>query len=341
MNLTGFETFKSKYLKEEVIEYPNQRKGKEPLVTVRVLVYNHVDFLDDCLHSILNQKVDFDYEILVAEDESNDGSREKCIQYAQAYPEKIRLLLNSRKNNIPIRGRPSGLFNSVYSNFTINSKYIALCEADDYWTDPESLQKRVDFLETHSDYVLCFHNAFILYDEKKKISKSRLVPYNGLKSFSKKQLLNAYIPTASLMFRHRLVNLFDEEMKHILNGDWILQAKLSLYGKGMYLHHINPSIRRIHKNGCFSSLHKVEQIICGIEARNYLKSKYNNIPWIQKRLPIIISEFYIIAFYRELKNYNFSLNFIFSSIKHSKNFLHWLGVAIPFLLRKFRDKAIY
>lgn len=341
MNSTAFETFKSKYLKEEVIEYPNLRKGKVPLVTVRVIVYNHVNFLDDCLHSILNQQVNFDYEILIAEDESNDGSREKCIEYAQKYPEKIRLLLNSRKNNISIKGRPSGLFNSVYSNFMIHSKYIALCEADDYWTANDSLQQRVDFLETHNDYVLCFHNAIRINEEKKDFHQSKVFSYKKSTSFSKGRLLKTTIPTASLMFRHKLISLFDDGMKTVLCGDYILRGKLSLHGKGMYLHSISPSIRRIHKGGCFSTIDKMEQVMHKIEAGKYLKTNYKGLTWMQKSISTSLAELHITAFYREIKDYNFSFNHVLSSVKISKNFLNWFRVTIIFLLKKLRNNVTY
>uniref|UniRef100_UPI0040488E53 glycosyltransferase n=1 Tax=Roseivirga sp. TaxID=1964215 RepID=UPI0040488E53 len=73
----NFEEFKNKYQKAPVVEYPNQRIINTALVTVRVLAYNHIDFVSKCLDSILMQKTSFDYEVLIAEDDSNDGTNGK------------------------------------------------------------------------------------------------------------------------------------------------------------------------------------------------------------------------------------------------------------------------
>lgn len=332
-----FKTFKKKYLKEDVEEYPNNRKGKIPLVTVRVLVYNHIHFLEDCLKSILNQKVNFDYEILIAEDASNDGSREKCIEFAQKYPDKIRLLLNSRKNNIPIKGRPSGLFNSVYSNFSIESKYIALCEADDYWTDDHSLQHRVNFLENNKDHVLCFHRA-VEFEGDKMVTYNSFISTSSPISLSQTELLKVTIPTASLMFRHKLIELFDEEMKEILCGDFILKGKLSLHGKGRYLPHIAPSVRRIHQDGCHSSLSRLQQTIHSIEARNYLLKKFKRISWIEKSLQNIISKLYMSIFLLDLKHRNFSVEYLQGSLKSQGSAWNWMAFIATIILDKLKIK---
>src|SRR5690606_4014368 len=78
-------------------------------------------------------------------------------EYAEKYPDIIRLFLRSRKDVIYINGNPTGRYNLVQNLNAANGKYIALCEGDDYWTDPLKLQKQVDFLEAHPDCVSCHH----------------------------------------------------------------------------------------------------------------------------------------------------------------------------------------
>src|SRR4051812_49947536 len=120
--------FLNKYQKTAVIECPNNVKRYNPKVSVLVFTYNHVNFISKCLDGILSQITNFCFDIYIGEDESSDGTREVCIQYASKYPDKIRLILHHRINNIKINGFPSGRFNSVYGYLTARGKYIALCE---------------------------------------------------------------------------------------------------------------------------------------------------------------------------------------------------------------------
>lgn len=141
-----FQRFKEMYQHEAVEEYPN-KVGDNPMVSVMVVTYNHVNFIRECLEGILMQQVDFDYEILLGDDGSIDGTREICKAYAEKYPDKIRLFIHSRANNIKIDGYTTGRFNFIYNLFHARGKYLAMCEGDDYWTDPEKLRNQIGMLE--------------------------------------------------------------------------------------------------------------------------------------------------------------------------------------------------
>lgn len=128
----------------------------EPLVSVCVITYQHVAFIKDCLEGILMQQTDFPFEIIIGEDESTDGTREICIEYANKYPDKIRLFLRDRKTSqlFDETGKYICRFNGKWNRESARGKYIALCEGDDYWTDPLKLQKQVDFLESNPEFSL-------------------------------------------------------------------------------------------------------------------------------------------------------------------------------------------
>lgn len=130
------------------------QKGR-PLVSVCVVTYNHAPYIRECLDSILKQETDFPYEICVGEDESPDGTREICQEYAEKYSDKIRLFVRSREDVISINGRPTGRFNFLETIKACRGKYIAICEGDDYWHNPDKLQKQVDFMEAHPEYSMC------------------------------------------------------------------------------------------------------------------------------------------------------------------------------------------
>lgn len=117
------------------------------LVSVLMPTYNHEKFIAEAIESALAQKTDFDFEILVHDDCSTDGTLKIAESYAQKFPEKIRLF--TEKQN-------QGLLKS-YKKLIESSrgKYLAILESDDFWTDKNKLQKQVDFLEANPDYGLC------------------------------------------------------------------------------------------------------------------------------------------------------------------------------------------
>src|SRR5690242_14630931 len=96
--IMNFDEFKKKYQKIPVDVFPT-KLIENPLVSVCVQTYQHVHYIKDCLEGILIQQTDFPFEILLGEDQSIDGTREVCIEYAQKYPDKIKLFLHHRENN--------------------------------------------------------------------------------------------------------------------------------------------------------------------------------------------------------------------------------------------------
>ena len=157
------ELFLSKYQKVPVIEYENVT-SKNPLVSICVQTYQHSKYISECLDGILMQETNFDFEILLGEDDSSDGTRDICIEYAKKFPDKIKLFLHSRENNIRIYDKPTAKFNVQYNIYSAQGKYLAMCEGDDYWTDPLKLQKQVDFLESNSDYGLIYSDTKLFCD---------------------------------------------------------------------------------------------------------------------------------------------------------------------------------
>ena len=171
--------FFKEHQKVPVIEYQNNT-SKKPLVSVCVQTYQHEGYIAECLDGILMQKTNFDFEVLVGEDDSSDGTRKICIDYANRFPDKIKLFLHSRENNIEIYGRPSAHFNFKYNMYLSKGKYIAICEGDDYWIDPLKLQKQIDFLEANKDYGMVFSDINMIDDQSKIIGPT--IFYNKTKS---------------------------------------------------------------------------------------------------------------------------------------------------------------
>src|SRR5690554_6846745 len=175
-------------------------KELKPIVSVCVQTYNHEKYIKECLEGILMQQTTFPFEIILGEDESSDGTREICKAYAEKYPDIIRLFLRSRKDVIYVNKRPTGRFNLLENLKVTKGKYVAICEGDDYWTDPLKLQKQVDFLEGNSEYSMCFHNAKFLYQGENHLNR----PFRDIETreYSGQEILRVWtIPTASVVFR--------------------------------------------------------------------------------------------------------------------------------------------
>lgn len=154
-----------------------------PILSVCIQTYQHADFIGKCLSSILAQKTDFTYEIILGEDDSNDGTREICIHYAKAHPGLIRLFLRSEKDKIFIFGSKTGRFNFLSNLKAARGKYIALIDGDDYIIDERKFQKQVDYLENNKELSCCFHQVIRKEKRKKFLGKRKDTYYVSTEPF--------------------------------------------------------------------------------------------------------------------------------------------------------------
>lgn len=136
----------------------------DPLVSIRCLVYNHEPFLRQCLDGFVMQKTTFPFEAIVHDDASTDGSAAIIREYAEKYPDIIKPIYETENQYSKHDGSIGRIIEAAMHP---KSKYIATCEGDDYWTDPNKLQLQVDFLESHPDYSLTVHE-YTEWDEEKK-----------------------------------------------------------------------------------------------------------------------------------------------------------------------------
>ena len=124
-------------------------------LSVLFITYNHEDYIRQALDSVLMQKCNFDFEIVVGEDCSTDSTRDILREYDAKYPGRFKLLF--REKNF---GRPT--MNVYDTGMHCTGDYIAFLEGDDYWTDENKLQKQVDYLDQHPDYMGCTHTCMVV-----------------------------------------------------------------------------------------------------------------------------------------------------------------------------------
>jgi glycosyltransferase involved in cell wall biosynthesis len=138
--------------------------NKSPLVSVFMITYNHEKYIAQALNSVLMQKTSFDYEIVIGDDCSTDSTQKIIKDYVTKHPNKIKPIFQTV--NV-------GAMRNAYE-FTLpecKGKYIATLEGDDYWTDPDKLQKQVDFLESNENYSVCFHHVIMVDAQGKPKSR--------------------------------------------------------------------------------------------------------------------------------------------------------------------------
>lgn len=209
-----------------------------PLVSICSITYNHAPFIRQCLDGFLMQQCNFPIEIIINDDCSTDGTTEIIREYAEKYPDKIFPIFH--EENLYSQG-VRGMFQKfVYPK--ARGKYIALCEGDDYWTDPLKLQKQVDFLESHHECSMCFHNVdFISYEGKPNPLRNK----SNLKSgYYKRRQVN--VATGSSMMKRECA-LNTPTSNGIIQGDELLWLSCWSTGKvyymndimGVYRHHAN------------------------------------------------------------------------------------------------------
>jgi len=151
----------------------------DPLVSIRCLVYNHEPFLRQCLDGFVMQQTTFPFEAIVHDDASTDGSAAIIREYAEKYPDIIKPIYETEN-----QWGKGTIDKIIEAAMHPNSKYIAHCEGDDYWTDPHKLQIQVDFLESHPDYYMSCHAFTIYYDETKKFQDHPFVDELPLSVFN-------------------------------------------------------------------------------------------------------------------------------------------------------------
>ena len=133
---------------------------KEIMVSICCLVYNHEKYLRKCLDGFVNQKCNFKYEVLIHDDASTDSSPAIIREYEEKYPDIIKPIFqteNQYSKGVKI--------SFIYQYPRAKGKYIALCEGDDYWTDPNKLQKQYEVMEQFSDCGICVHGVDAIYED--------------------------------------------------------------------------------------------------------------------------------------------------------------------------------
>lgn len=299
-----------------------------PLVSIICFCYNHEQFVEKALKSIISQNTDFEFEVIIHDDASTDSSQRIIESFKDNYPKILKPIFQKENQASQERGRVSKI---CYRS--AKGKYIALCEGDDYWTDTFKLQKQVDFLEENNTYSLCFHRATVINEkgDSWQFKTNYKNEYNGKDLFSE-----WFIPTASVVFKN--VTLDYDFLFGNIKGDLSLFLELAQYGKMKFINE-DMSVYRKHEGGVMNTFKGFEffqnQLDYFTKINERYKFKY------QKEISIQQSDLCIaLANTMSKENKSNAIQYLFKSFKYSRtqpflNGMNTLKTAIKIVTPNF------
>ena len=209
-------------------------------VSICMITYNHEKYISQAIDSVLTQKTNFDFQLIIGEDCSQDKTREIVINYQKKYPQIIRLLLANKNQGM--------MANWIKTLQVAKSQYLAVLEGDDYWTDRYKLQKQVDFLDKHPNHSLCFHSVEAFYQDQP--DKTYLIP-SKTENFNFKSLLQQnFIAACSVMYRHGIVKEIPDWFLSLNIGDWPYHLLHAFQGEIGFINQAMARYRRHSNSYC-------------------------------------------------------------------------------------------
>ena len=209
--------------------YIEHKNANEPLVSVYCMTYNHADTVSETIDSILSQKTDFPFEIIIHDDASTDGTADIVRSYAEKYPDRISAILQSENqfHNCNIL--------KTHIAPVLKGRFVAICEGDDYFSDPLKLQIQADYMRENPDCTMCFHAVEQLMPDGQKftyrpIKKDSLVDVRLIIRRG-----GLFCPTVSLMVTREIINKWPEFRDAADVYDYPMQILAATLGKAYYI----------------------------------------------------------------------------------------------------------
>lgn len=267
-------------------------------VSIVMLAYNHEKFIEQAIESILEQDVDFKYELLIGEDCSTDRTREIVEKYQRNYPDMIKVVRHNK--NIGMQKNVNILLRKC------EGAYIAYLEGDDYWICPKKLKFQADFLDAHPEYIGVTHNVKSVGERGEKLPY-RLEGFHHEKEhiYTKKNALNFEIigHMSGLMYRNIWKFLSKKELNAVekckINGDQKVSVVLGLKGDIYYFEDVWSVYRRCFRGNNWSARFRYKNMSLfyyenNIEMKRFLRDCYRIETDIEDKLLVNIYDAFLI-----------------------------------------------
>jgi glycosyltransferase involved in cell wall biosynthesis len=226
----------------------------KPLVSVVMITYKHENFIAEAIERVLMQNLDFDVELIIADDCSPDGTEGMVKNFVDYHPKGHWIKYHRHEKNIGM------MPNFLFALQEAKGKYISLCEGDDYWTDTSKLKKQIDFLELNLDYEVTGHKVLI---ERNGLLETDFFCIENITT----EMIIAKGPilrTCSMLMRNNFTEGEYEVLGRAILGDWSIMLIQSRKGKIKFLNE-TMGIYRIHNGGVYSSSTEKKKIEMNIQ----------------------------------------------------------------------------
>jgi glycosyltransferase involved in cell wall biosynthesis len=225
--------------------------SESPRASVFVLTHDHVDWIAQALDSALAQQAPFEFELVVADDFSTDGTREKVVEYAERYPDRIRTFLPERNLGV------AGIWPQAARQ--CRGEYVAILEGDDYWTSPDKLAKQVELLDARPTWSTCFHRATLFFDDGSRPSRPA-TPAFAKDVFGLDDILRScFIPFLTVVFRREVLASIPDWLFEYRWFDWLFHIWCARQGAIGFLDE-DLAAYRVHSGGNWSARGRLTQL---------------------------------------------------------------------------------
>ncbi len=291
------------------------------MVSVMCVAYNQEKYIAHTLDSILAQKTDFDYEIIVHDDASTDNTAQIILEYAKKFPGIIRTIIQKENQYSKLKALPLNVprknIGEMYMFSLAKGKYYAHCEGDDYWCDNMKLQKQVDLLEQHPECGICVHKVQYVHEDETIMDQT--LPRNEIETdnyfisqrrMEKILLQDVSYPfhTSSYVVRADISKQYSEDgtpFSYGVNGDMKILRLALKYGGFIYIPEI-MSCRRMGASDGYSARRKKrndEEKISNLKMNMFCEDKYDEYTGYQFHDSIEIGQMRRVVRYARTEDY--------------------------------------
>lgn len=234
-----------------------------------MLTYNHDQFINEAIRSVVLQKFDKPFELIIGDDCSTDNTLSICKEWQKRYPHIIKIL--ERPYNIGVQR------NLLETLNVCTGKYLAKCEGDDYWCSKHKLRRQVEYLEQHPNCNVCFHRVINYYSHNntKSLSNGKQKTDTTINDLAKSN----YITNLSVMYRRSALPILPEWLSEVPAPDYTLHM---LHATSGYIHFINKpmAVYRKHSQGVWGVAAHEKQL------KMALNSRIKLIEYFQDNVPV-------------------------------------------------------
>ncbi|MDB4733904.1 glycosyltransferase [Planctomycetota bacterium] len=249
---------------------PHRNDRQSRGVTTVVICYNQVETIAQALTSVASQEIDFEHRIIIGDDGSTDGTREVCSSFAQRVGGSVTLL--------PLEANLGVGLNLVRVLMRVETPFVAICEGDDFWTDPKKLQRQCDALAAKPEASLCFTDnvdRFETSGEENTLQWSRMgIPEEfGLPFLLRRDW---FIRTPTMVWRSEVHDLLPSYYHELYSTDYFLQITAARHGK---IIRIDGPPSAVYRHGA------------GVSRAGMLKQTWRDVHYLHRLPGIVVHNF--------------------------------------------------